>query len=71
MSMKNEKTLQEFMAKMAQAQTLLAELQTYVDDHMEVSPDDVNWGTVGSAGYMVEKLIKLIDWAFNRGEHAK
>jgi len=69
--MKNEKALQEFMAKMAQAQELLAELQTHIDEHMNESPETVNWGTVGSAGYMVEKLTELTDWAFKRGEYAE
>ena len=69
--MKNEKALGEFMAKMAQAQELLTELQAHVDEHMNESPETVNWGTVGSAGYMVEKLSELADWAYQRGEYAK
>jgi len=71
MTMKNEKALQEFMARMAQAQELLAELQTYVDDHMGANPDEINYGHVGSAGYMVEKLAELTYWALGRGEHAQ
>ena len=69
--MKNEKALHEFMAKIAEAKTLLDELQAHVDDHMEVSPDDVDWGDVGSAGYMLEKLTELTDWVFKRGECAE
>ena len=69
--MKNEKALQEFMAKMAQAQELLTELQAHVDDHMGTNPDEINWGHVGSAGYMAEKLTELTDWAFQRGEYEK
>jgi hypothetical protein len=71
MSMKNEKALQEFMAKIAEPQTLLAELQAHVDEHMGTNPDEINWGHVGSAGYMVEKLTELTDWAYQRGEYAK
>jgi len=67
----NDKALQEFMARIAEAKTLLDELQTFADDHMEYSPDDINWGHVGSAGYMVERLNELADWAFERGEHAE
>ena len=69
--MKNEKALGAFMAKIAEAQSLLAELQARVDDHMGESPEDINYGHVGSAGYMVEKLTELTDWAFGRGEYAK
>jgi len=69
--MKNEKALGAFMAKIAEAQTLLAELQAHVDDHMGASPEEINYGHVGSAGYMVEKLTELTDWALGRGEHAQ
>jgi len=69
--MKNEKALQEFMAKIAQAQELLAELQAHADNHMEFNPDEINWGHAGNAGYMVEKLTELTDWAFKRGEYAE
>ena len=69
--MNNEKALLAFMAKMAEARQRLNELQTYVDDHMGESPDDINYGNVGSAGYLVEKLTELTDWAYNRGEYAE
>jgi len=69
--MKNEKALGEFTAKMAQAQELLAELQSHVDDHMGTNPDEINWSHTGSAGYMVEKLTELTDWALGRGEYAQ
>ena len=65
--MKNEKALGAFMAKIAEAQTLLTELQAHVDDHMGESPEDINWGHVGSAGYMVERLTELTGWALGRG----
>jgi len=67
--MKNEKALGAFMAKIAEAQSLLAELQAHVDDHMGASPEEINYGHVGSAGYMVEKLTELTDWALGRGEY--
>ena len=69
--MKNEKALGAFMAKIAVAHTLLAELQAHVDDHMGASPEEINYGHVGSAGYMVEKLTELTDWALGRGEYAQ
>jgi len=68
---KNEKALGEFMAKMAQAQELLAELQAHVDNHMEFNPDEINWGHTGSAGHLVQQLTELTDWAFQRGEYAQ
>jgi len=69
--MNNEKALHEFMSRISEARERLAELTVYVDGHMEVSPDGVNWGDVGSAGHLVEQLTQLTDWAFKRGEYAK
>jgi len=69
--MKNEKALGAFMAKITEAQTLLAELQAHVDDHMDASPEEINFGHVGSAGYMVKKLTELTDWALRRGEYVE
>jgi hypothetical protein len=65
------KALQAFMAKIAEAKALLNEFQSYADNHMEVSPEEVNYGHVGNAGHMMERLTKLSDWAFQRGECAK
>jgi hypothetical protein len=67
---KNEKALQDFMAKMATASELLEELKNFADDHMGYSPDEINYGHCGNAGYLVEKLTELTDWAFQRSEYA-
>ena len=69
--MNNEKALQAFMGKIAEAHALLGELQAHVDEHMGYSPDDINYGHVGSAGWLVEKLTELTDWAYKCGEHAE
>lgn len=69
--MKNEKALMAFMTKIAEAKTLLDELQNYVDDHMEVSPDDVHWGHVGDAERLLQNVTAITDWVFNRGECAE
>jgi len=70
-AMMNEKSLSTFMAKIAEAQERLVELQNFVDEHLGVSPEDVSWGKVGDAGYIVEQLTNLTDWAFKRGEYAE
>jgi len=67
----NDKALGEFMARISEARERLAELQNFVDDHMHTSPDEISWGDVGSAGYLVEQLTQLTDWAFRRGEYAE
>jgi hypothetical protein len=70
-AMMNEKALSTFMAKIAEAQERLAELQNFVDDHLGVSPEDVSWGKAGDTGYIAEQLTNLTDWAFKRGEYAE
>jgi len=69
--MMNEKALGTFMTKVAEAQERLAELTTFLDDHMHKNPNEISWGSAGDAGYMVEKLTELTDWAFKRGEYAE
>ena len=67
----NDKALHEFMSRISEARERLAELTAYVDDHMQISPDEISWGNVGNAGYLVEQLSQLTDWAFSRGEYAE
>lgn len=35
------------------------------------SPENINWGHVGTAGWFLEKLTELTDYAYKRGEYAK
>jgi len=67
----NEKILGEFIGRLGEARERLAELQTFVDDHMDTNPDEISWGDVGNAGYVLEKLTELTDWCFKRGEYAE
>jgi len=66
MTNSNRKALVTFMAKISEAKTLLAELQNYVDNHMEVNPDDVNWGHAGSAERLLHDVTAIADWVFDR-----
>jgi len=67
----NETALNKFMTNIAEATALLEELSEYFADHMQVNPDDVNWGHVGDASYFLEKMKEMTDKAFNRGEYAE
>ena len=67
--MGNEKALGKFIGLMGEARERLEELQEYIDNHMETNPDDVNYGHVGSAEWLVSKLTELTDWAYKRGEY--
>ena len=66
-----EQALGRFMEQIAEINERLAELQEFADDHMGDSPEDITWGHVGTAGYFIEKLTELTDFAYKRGEHAK
>jgi len=70
MQAQHEKALDRFMGQIGEINELLAELQTFADDHMGFNPDDINWGHVGTAGWVVEKLTELTDYAYKRGDYA-
>lgn len=48
-----------FIGNVARAIELLDNLKAHMEDHMNVSPDDVHWGHVGSAGKACEDLEEL------------
>ena len=52
--MNNEKAVSVFMLAVAQIQEELEDLQAYVDNHLNVSPEAVNWGHVGTARHLLE-----------------
>ena len=51
-----EKALMTFMGQMEEIRGQLAEIQGYIDNHMNTCPDGINWGHVGSAGKMASDL---------------
>ena len=67
--MESEKALNTFIAKISEAQERLMEIQAYLNNHKAVKPVDVNWGNVGSMGYLLQELTEITDWAYNRGEY--
>ena len=68
--MGNEKALGNFIGVLGEARERLEELQKYIDNHMDANPDEVNYGHVGSAEYLLAQLTQLTDWAYNRGEYS-
>jgi beta-mannanase len=66
-----EKALSAFIGTMGEVKEQLDELNAYFEDHMGVSPDEINWGHVGSATYFLTELAELADRAYGRGEYAK
>jgi uncharacterized phage infection (PIP) family protein YhgE len=54
-----ETALSAYVAALAEMRETLALLLEHADDHLGTSPDDINWGHVGSAGYVNEQLRNI------------
>jgi hypothetical protein len=65
-----EEALAAFVSKKAKIDETLARLQALSDDHFNYSPDEIDWGHVGTLGYYAELLKRVTDSAFKEGEHA-
>jgi hypothetical protein len=63
--------LAAFVSKKAEIDAMLTRLQALSDDHFNYSPDEIDWGHVGTLGYYAELLKRVTDSAFNEGEHAE
>ena len=69
-SKSNDDTLAAFVSKKAEIDAMLSRLQALSDDHFSYSPDEIDWGHVGTLGYYAELLKRVTDSAFKEGEHA-
>ena len=67
----NTKALDAFIAAKTEIDAMLARLQALSDDHFETSPDEINWGHVGTLNHYRAKLREISDMAFREGEHAE
>lgn len=66
----NSKALDAFIAAKLEIDTMLERLKALSDDHFETSPDEINWGHVGTLSHYRDKLREITDMAFREGEHA-
>ena len=66
----NGDSLAAFVSKKAEIDAMLTRLQALSDDHFGYSPDEIDWGHVGTLGYYAELLRRITDSAFNKGEQA-
>ena len=66
----NAKALDAFMTTKFQIDSMLERLKALSDDHFETSPDEINWGHVGTLNHYRAKLREITDMAFHEGEHA-
>ncbi len=66
----NSKAIAAYTARKAEIDTMLARLQGLSDEHFNASPDEINWGDVGTLAHYATKLREITDSAFHEGEHA-
>lgn len=66
----NRTALDGFIAHKAEIDTMLDRLKALSDEHFGYSPDDINWGHVGTLAHYAELLKQITDAAFKEGEHA-
>ena len=67
----NTKALDAFLAAKFEIDAMLARLAALSADHFETSPDEINWGHVGTLNHYSAKLREITDMAFREGEHAE
>ncbi len=50
-----------FLARLEEAQSLVAKIDQYVENHMERDPENISWGAAGDAGRLVAALKEIAD----------
>jgi hypothetical protein len=65
-----QRSLEAFLAKKAEFDALLAELQQASDDHFGADPEAVLWGETAWLTDATAKLKEIADQHFRRGEYA-
>lgn len=65
-----QRSLEAFVAKKAEFDALLAELQEASADHFGADPDGVLWGEAAWLTDATAKLKDIADAYFRRGEYA-
>lgn len=67
----NSKAIDAFLAAKAEIDTMLERLAALSANHFETSPDDINWGHVGTLNHYPDRLREITDSAFKEGEFAE
>ena len=66
----NSQALDAFLAAKFEIDTMMERLAALSADHFETSPDEINWGHVGTLNHYASLLRQITDSAFKEGEHA-
>ncbi len=67
----NDAALDAFIAAKIEIDAMLARLMVHSADHFGYSPDEVNWGHVGTLDHYRARLREITDMAFREGEHVE
>ncbi len=67
----NEKALAAFVTHKAEIDTMLARMQALSGEHFHATPEDIDWGGVGTLVNIATKLREITDSAFSEGEFAE
>lgn len=67
----HDAALAAFIGRKAEIDTMLARLAALSGDHFNASPEEVNWGHVGTLEHYASLLRQITDSAFCEGEHAQ
>lgn len=58
--------LDEFVKRLAKAESQVDYLKELIDDHLGYHPDDIRWDHVGSAEHLVDELEDIISFIKGR-----
>lgn len=67
----NTKALDAFIAAKFEIDAMLERLVKLSTDHFSTSPDEINWGHVGTLNHYSSLLRQITDSAFREGEHSE
>ncbi|WP_040610570.1 hypothetical protein [Oceaniovalibus guishaninsula] len=66
----NDAALAAFSSVKTEIDVMLERLAALSADHFGCSPEDVNWGHVGTLDHYCARLREITDMAFREGKHA-
>ncbi len=66
----DDAALDAFIVAKNEIDVMLARLVAHSADHFGFSPEEVNWGHVGTLDHYRARLREITEVAFSEGEHA-
>ena len=63
--------LDAFVGNLTEISAILARLQSAVEDHLGIAPENVSWGHVGDTAQITSQLREIRDRLYYEGEYAE